>query len=116
MVSELKEKKIILQSSPEKTINEVIAREPKYKSQLEMLFVIDKMFFRALKKRELLIKDESEKHNKKIIDLDLLISMCIKNRARLTKGGYNFILTEMWEWRPHHKINNNLLPKITSWE
>ena len=116
MVFELREKKVVLQSSPEKTIHKMRAKEPKYKSQLELLLAVDKMFFKALKKRELLIKDGAKKHSKKIIDLDLHISMCIKKRAKLTKGGYNFILTEMWEWRPHHKINNNLLPKITPWE
>ena len=62
------------------------AKEPKYKSQLEVLLAVDKMFFKALKKRELLIKDGAKKHSKKIINLDLHISMCIKKRAKLVRN------------------------------
>ena len=34
-------------------------------------------------------------------------------RAKITKGGYNFILNEMWDWQPHFSLDNRLLPKIT---
>tara|TARA_B110000438_G_scaffold109140_1_gene107143 strand:- start:731 stop:1045 length:315 start_codon:yes stop_codon:yes gene_type:complete len=87
--------------------------EPKYESQSEILQIIDKMFFNKLKKRDLLI-DKSESLNyQEIKSLDLQISMCIKKRAKVTKGGFNYILTEMWDWKPYYLMDYKLLPKIT---
>ena len=84
-----------------------------YKNQQNMIVVIDNFFFRTLNKRNFLINNLSSNRDK-IISYDLHISMCIKNRAKITKGGYNYILEEMWDWRPIFPLNKQLLPKITS--
>ena len=70
------------------------------KYQQEMLEVIDKKFLKNLKIRNTLIKKSSSVNRDEITSLDLLMSELIKNRARLTIGGYNYIHHEMWEWRP----------------
>jgi len=84
-----------------------------YKNQKNMIVAIDNFFFRTLNKRNFLINNLNSNRDK-IISYDLHISMCIKNRAKITKGGYNYILEEMWDWRPIFPLNNQLLPKITS--
>ena len=86
--------------------------EPKYDSQLETLLAIDKLFFKSLKKRDSLIKDDEKGYSENIKTLDLQISMCIKKRGKVTKGGFNYILVEMWDWRPHFPMDSRLLPKI----
>tara|TARA_Y100000385_G_C12674979_1_gene459575 strand:+ start:140 stop:448 length:309 start_codon:yes stop_codon:yes gene_type:complete len=85
----------------------------KHESQRNMIVAIDNFFFRTLNKRNFLISNLSSNRDQ-IIRYDLYISMCIKNRAKITKGGYNYILEEMWDWRPIFPLNNQLLPKITS--
>ena len=86
---------------------------PKNESQRNMILTIDNLFFRTLKKRDTLIDNLNSNRNQ-IIRYDLQISMCIKNRAKITKGGFNYILEDMWDWRPIFPLNNQLLPKITS--
>ena len=83
------------------------------KSQPNLIAAIDNFFFKTLKKRNYLISNLNSNRDQ-IISYDLHISMCIKNRAKVTKGGYNYILEEMWDWRPIFPLNNQLLPKITS--
>ena len=39
--------------------------EPKYDSQLETLLAIDKLFFKSLKKRDSLIKDDEKGYSEK---------------------------------------------------
>ena len=85
----------------------------KFKNQQSMLETIDKLFFKVLKKRNLLIKKSFILHQSEIIELDLKLSIYIKKRAKITNGGYNFILAEMWDWRPFFSIDKRLLPKIT---
>lgn len=82
-------------------------------SHRNMILTIDNLFFRTLKKRDTLIDNLNSNRNQ-IIRYDLQISMCIKNRAKITKGGFNYILEDMWDWRPIFPLNNQLLPKITS--
>ena len=84
----------------------------KSKYQQEMVEVIDKKFLKNLKIRNTLIKKSSSVNRDEITSLDLLMSELIKNRARLTIGGYNYIHHEMWEWRPYFPMHKNLLPKI----
>ena len=85
---------------------------PKYESQRNMIITIDNLFFRTLKKRDTLIDNLNSNRNQ-IIRYDLQISMCIKNRAKIIKGGFNYILEGMWDWRPIFPIDNQFLPKIT---
>lgn len=80
--------------------------------QQEMLDIIDKKFLKNLKIRNSLIRKSSSENRDEITSLDLLMSELIKNRARLTIGGYNYIHHEMWEWRPYFPMHKNLLPKI----
>ena len=84
----------------------------KSKYQQEMLDTIDKKFLKNLKIRNSLIHKSSSENRDEITSLDLLMSELIKNRARLTIGGYNYIHHEMWEWRPYFPMDKNLLPKI----
>ena len=90
-----------------------MSTKAKFKNQQKMLDTIDKLFFKYIKKRDLLIAESSELHKDKIIQYDLKLSMYIKKRARITDGGYNFILEEMWDWHPFFSLNKRLLPKIT---
>jgi hypothetical protein len=84
----------------------------KSKYQQEMLDIIDKKFLKNLKIRNTLIKKSSSVNRDEITSLDLLLSELVKKRARLTLGGYNYILHEMWEWSPYFPMHKNLLPKI----
>ena len=84
----------------------------KSKYQQEMLDIIDKKFLKNLKIRNSLIRKSISENRDEITSLDLLMSELIKNRARLTIGGYNYIHHEMWEWRPYFPMHKNLLPKI----
>ena len=54
------------------------------------------------------------KTKKRLQYIDLRISMCIKNRARLTLGGYSYLPEEMYDWEPYYEIDRRLLPKITN--
>ena len=83
----------------------------KFDSQQKTLETIDKIFLRNLKERDQLVRTIQNSNREEIISIDLLLSELIKNRARLTKGGYNFILKHMWEWTPCFPIKKNLLPK-----
>ena len=74
---------------------------------------IDKIFSKTLKLRDSLIKRDSKADRDKIRTLDLKISICIKKRAKVTKGGYNEIPMNMWEWKPYFPIDKKLLPKTT---
>ena len=85
---------------------------PKYKTQIKSLNAIDKIFFKRLRLRNLLLEEGKERNKKEIKSIDLQISECIKKRARMTKGGFNFIPEEMWSWRPLFSIDDRLLPKI----
>ena len=87
--------------------------EPKYPSQVDELNAIDKIFSKTLKLRDSLIKRDLKTDRDKIRTLDLKISICIKKRAKVTKGGYNNIPMNMWEWKPYFSIDKKLLPKTT---
>ena len=87
--------------------------EPKYPSQVDELNAIDKIFSKTLKLRDSLIKRDLKTDHDKIRTLDLKISICIKKRAKVTKGGYNNIPMNMWEWKPYFSIDKKLLPKTT---
>lgn len=89
------------------------SKTPKYQSQKIVLKTIDKIFFKMLEKRDLLVLENMSQFRNKIIAYDLKISINIKKRAQVTKGGFNYILEEMWDWRPIFSIDNRLLPKIT---
>ena len=84
----------------------------KYKTQIKSLNAIDKIFFKRLRLRNLLLEEGKERNKKEIKSIDLQISECIKKRARMTKGGFNFIPEEMWSWRPLFSMDDRLLPKI----
>ena len=86
---------------------------PKYSSQVDELNAIDKIFGKTLKLRDSLIKRDLKTDRDKIRTLDLKISICIKKRAKVTKGGYNNIPMNMWEWEPYFSIDKKLLPKTT---
>ena len=86
---------------------------PKYPSQVDELNAIDKIFSKTLKLRDSLIKRDLKTDRDKIRTLDLKISICIKKRAKVTKGGYNNIPMNMWEWKPYFSIDKKLLPKTT---
>ena len=85
---------------------------PKYKTQIESLNAIDKIFFKRLRLRNFLYEEGKERNKNEIKSIDLQISECIKKRARMTKGGFNFIPEEMWSWRPLFSMDDRLLPKI----
>ena len=85
---------------------------PKYKTQLESLNAIDKIFFKRLRLRNFLYEEGKEQNKNEIKSIDLQISECIKKRAKVTKGGFNFIPEEMWSWRPLFSMDDKLLPKI----
>ena len=86
---------------------------PKYPSQVDELNAIDKIFSKTLKLRDSLIKKDSKADRDTIRSLDLKISICIKKRAKVTKGGYNDIPMNMWDWKPYFSIDKKLLPKTT---
>ena len=83
----------------------------KFDSQQRAIEAIDKIFLKNLKERDQLFTTMLKSNHEKIISIDLLLSELIKKRARLTKGGYNFILKHMWEWTPCFPMKKNLLPK-----
>ena len=87
--------------------------EPKFPSQLHEMNAIDKIFIKTLRQRDKLIIKDSKTNHDKIRTLDLKISICIKKRAKVTKGGYNDIPRNMWEWEPHFSMDKKLLPKTT---
>ena len=87
--------------------------DPKYPSQLDEMNAIDKIFNKTLEQRNRIIKSNSKLDRDKIRTLDLKISICIKKRAKVTKGGYNDIPMNMWEWEPYFSIDKKLLPKTT---
>ena len=91
----------------------MISNRPKFKNQQKLLDLIDKLFLKVTEKKILLIKESSTLHRDRIIGYDLKLSMYIKKRAKITEGGYNFILEEMWNWRPFFSMDRSLLPKIT---
>ncbi|MBI89885.1 MAG: hypothetical protein CMG60_07345 [Candidatus Marinimicrobia bacterium] len=79
----------------------------------ELFITIDKLFFETMKNREQLIFNDDISKIEEIKRLDLQIAICIQKRARYTKGGFNFIPEEMWDWKPYYPINKKLLPKIS---
>jgi hypothetical protein len=86
---------------------------PKYPSQMDEMNAIDKIFSKTLRQRDNIIKRNSKADRDIIRTLDLKISICIKKRAKVTKGGYNDIPMNMWEWEPYFSIDKKLLPKTT---
>jgi hypothetical protein len=89
------------------------SKTPKYHPQKVLLEAIDRKFFKMLKKRDMLVLANSSKFRNEITGCDLKISIYIKKRAQVTRGGFNYILEEMWNWRPFFPIDGRLLPKIT---
>ena len=85
---------------------------PKFDNQFDELKVIDKLFYEKLKKRNEIIEEENDVDYHKVRDIDIKIAIYIKKRAKLSKGGYNYIPKEMWEWEPYFDIDKTLLPKI----
>ena len=84
---------------------------PKFDSQLPILEQIDHFFPSKIKYRKMLLKDKN-KNTDEIKRIDIALAYYIKKRAKVTKGGFNFIPKEMWEWQPIFEINSSLLPKI----
>ena len=84
---------------------------PKFDSQLPILEQIDHLFYSKIKYRKMLLKDKN-KNTEKIKRIDIALAYYIKKRAKVTKGGFNFIPKEMWEWQPIFEIDSSLLPKI----
>tara|TARA_B100000965_G_C19378358_1_gene663519 strand:- start:305 stop:580 length:276 start_codon:yes stop_codon:yes gene_type:complete len=83
----------------------------KYNFQQKMLDTIDRLFFVNTKKKTLLLNNPASINKEDIIDLDIQITELIKKRARLTKGGYKYIIESMWEWAPFSPIDKSLMPK-----
>ena len=89
--------------------------EPKYKSQSLVFDRLKVVFDDAIKEREELLSNQKNNENKnKIIKVDLRIAMCVKKRARFTKGGYSYLPEEMYDWEPVYEIDKRLLPKTVS--
>ena len=89
--------------------------EPKYKSQLLFFDKLEEVFDSAIKERNKLLSNQKNNENKdKIVKIDLRIAMCIKKRARLTKGGYSYLPEQMFDWEPFYEIDKRLLPKTVS--
>ena len=84
---------------------------PKFDSQLPFLEQIDHFFHSKIKYRKMLLKDKN-KNTDEIKRVDIALAYYIKKRAKVTKGGFNFIPKEMWEWQPIFEIDSRLLPKI----
>ena len=84
---------------------------PKFDSQLPILEQIDHLFHSKIKYRKMLLKDKN-KNTDEIKRVDIALAYYIKKRAKVTKGGFNFIPKEMWEWQPIFEIDSSLLPKI----
>ena len=59
---------------------------PKYKTQIKSLNAIDKIFFKRLRLRNFLIEEGKERNKKEIKSIDLQISECIKQRARMRRS------------------------------
>ena len=73
--------------------------EPKYKSQSLVFDRLKVVFDGAIKERDELLSNQKNNENKdKIVKLDLRIAMCVKKRAKLTKGGYSYLPEEMYAW------------------
>ena len=85
--------------------------DPKYLNQIDELNAVDKIFGKSLKERDNLVNENPLKNHQKIRTIDLKLSMCIKKRAKLTQGGYNYIPKQMWDWEPYFTLDKNLLPK-----
>ena len=89
--------------------------EPKYKSQLLVFDRLKVVFDNAIKERDKLLFNQKDNENKdKIVKVDLRIAICVKKRARLTKGGYSYLPEEMYDWEPVYEIDKRLLPKTIS--
>lgn len=89
--------------------------EPKYKSQSLVFDRLKEVFDNAIKERDELLFNQKNNENKdKIVKIDLKIAMCVKKRARLTKGGYSYLPGEMYDWEPFYEIDKRLLPKTVS--
>ena len=84
---------------------------PKFDSQLPILEQIDHFFHSKIKYRKMLLKNKNKNTNE-IKRIDIALAYYIKKRAKVTKGGFNFIPKEMWEWQPIFEIDSSLLPKI----
>ena len=84
---------------------------PKFNNQLPILEKIDHLFYSKIKYRKILLNDKN-KNTEEIKRIDIALAYYIKQRAKLTKGGFNFIPKGMWEWQPIFEINSRLLPKI----
>ena len=84
---------------------------PKFDNQLPILEQIDHLFCSKIKYRKILLKDK-HKNIEEIKRIDITLAYYIKRRAKVTKGGFNFIPKEMWEWQPIFEIDSSLLPKI----
>tara|TARA_Y100000591_G_C21305159_1_gene438263 strand:- start:109 stop:381 length:273 start_codon:yes stop_codon:yes gene_type:complete len=88
-----------------------VSLRPKFDSQLPILEQIDHFFHSKIKYRKMLLKDKN-KNTDEIKRIDIALAYYIKKRAKVTKGGFNFIPKEMWEWQPIFEIDSSLLPKI----
>ena len=85
--------------------------KPNYDNQLPILEQIDNLFYSKIKYRKILLKDKN-KNTDEIKRIDIALAYYIKKRAKVTKGGFNYIPKEMWEWQPIFEIDSSLLPKI----
>ena len=129
-----KSKKIVIRVKPKQTINfdyKKINRNKtlesynfyfKIKNNISPLQItaysnyhiklIEKLFYTELKKRNKIIKEKDDDNFQIIKKIDIKIAYYIERRAKLSKGGYNYIPKEMWEWQPYFDIDKKLLPKI----
>ena len=55
---------------------------PKYKTQLESLNAIDKIFFKRLRLRNFLVEEGKKQNKNEIKSIDLQISECIKKEQK----------------------------------
>ena len=79
--------------------------EPKYKSQSLVFDRLKVVFDDAIKEREELLSNQKNNENKnKIVKVDLRIAMCVKKRARLTKGGYSYLPEECMIGSPSMRL------------
>ena len=80
--------------------------EPKYKSQSLVFNRLKVVFDDAIKEPDELLSSQKNNENKdRIVKVDLRIAMCVKKRARITKGGYSYLPEEMYDWEPIYELS-----------
>ena len=86
--------------------------DPKYESQRNLYNLIIEIFDKALlEKEKKLISQKNHSNKNEVIIIDLKIAMCIKEMAKIVKGGYSSLPLKMYDWDPAYEIDKSLLPK-----